>query len=147
MPEGVPARASRWSTGAVSSAIGVRRARTVATTIRDDRGAPGRARWRVPEGGRCQACRDRRVGRGRGRACRLRSVGCGRDAEEAARRFLEANPDVARYLAAAAIGGAIIIVVLTLAEDIATLGAGIADDPASSAAAFALVRVAQQMAR
>ena len=74
-------------------------------------------------------------------------VAGGRDAEEAARRFLEENPDVARYLAAAAIGGAIIIVVLTLAEDIATLGAGIADDPASFAAAFALVRVAQQMAR
>jgi hypothetical protein len=73
-------------------------------------------------------------------------VAGGRDAEEAARRFLEENPDVARYLAAAAIGGAIIIVVVTLAEDIATLGAGIADDPASFAAAFALVRVAQQMA-
>ncbi len=74
-------------------------------------------------------------------------VAGGRDAEEVARRFLQENPDVARYLAAAAIGGAILIVVLTLAEDIATLGAGIADDPASFAAAFALVRVAQQMAR
>ena len=71
----------------------------------------------------------------------------GRNAEEAARRFLEENPEVRQYLAAALIGAAILIVIITLAEDIATLGAGLLDDPASFAAAFALVRVAQQMGR
>jgi nitrous oxidase accessory protein NosD len=61
------------------------------------------------------------------------------NAEEAARRFLAENPEV-RYLL---IGAAIAIVIATLAEDIATLGAGILDDPASLAVAYALVRVAQ----
>jgi len=66
-------------------------------------------------------------------------VESGENAEEAARRFLAEHPEV-RYLL---IGAAIAIVVATLAEDIATLGAGILDDPASLAAAWALVRVAQ----
>ncbi len=66
-------------------------------------------------------------------------VESGVNAEEAARRFLAENPEV-RYLL---IGAAIAIVIATLAEDIATLGAGILDDPASLAVAYALVRVAQ----
>jgi hypothetical protein len=63
----------------------------------------------------------------------------GANAEEAARQFLRDNPEVRYYL----IGAAVLIVVVTLAEDIATLGAGLLDDPASFAAALALVRVAQ----
>ncbi len=66
-------------------------------------------------------------------------VESGEAAEEAARRFLEANPEL-RYLL---IGAAIAVVVATIAEDIATLGAGLLDDPASIAVAYALVRVAQ----
>ncbi len=66
-------------------------------------------------------------------------VESGENAEEAARRFLAEHPEV-RYLL---IGAAIAVVVATLAEDIATLGAGILDDPASLAVAYALVRVAQ----
>jgi len=63
----------------------------------------------------------------------------GLDAEAAAQRFLQENPWVQDFL----IGAAITIVVATIIEDIVTLGAGLLDDPASMAAAFALVRIAQ----
>ena len=57
--------------------------------------------------------------------------------------FLRENPDVATFLKAAAYGAAAGIVVATIVEDIVTLGAGIADDWASFAIAYRLVRVAQ----
>jgi hypothetical protein len=57
--------------------------------------------------------------------------------------FLRENPDVAIFLKAAAYGAAVGIVVATIVEDIVTLGAGIADDWASFAIAYRLVRVAQ----
>lgn len=68
-----------------------------------------------------------------------RVVTSGEEAEAAARGFLRENPEV-KYLL---VGAAIAIIVATIAEDIATLGAGLLDDPASLAAAYALVRVAQ----
>jgi hypothetical protein len=63
----------------------------------------------------------------------------GENAEQAARRFLAEHPEIKYFL----IGAAVIIVVATLIEDILTLGGGIADDPASFAIAWVLVRVAQ----
>ncbi|MEO1259499.1 MAG: DUF4157 domain-containing protein [Bacteroidota bacterium] len=76
-------------------------------------------------------------------------VESGEDAYEAARRFLQENPEVVDYIetiaASALIAAAVVIVVATIIEDIVTLGAGIADDPASFAAAYALVRVAMRM--
>jgi Domain of unknown function (DUF4157) len=68
-----------------------------------------------------------------------RVVRSGENAEEAARRFLQEHPEVKYVLIGAAIG----IVLGTILEDIATLGAGIADDPASFAAAYALIRMAR----
>jgi hypothetical protein len=73
------------------------------------------------------------------RAFIRRVVQSGAEAEEAARSFLAENPEVRNLF----YGTAIAIVVSTLIEDIATLGAGILDDPASIAVAAALVRVAQ----
>ncbi|MFL5899997.1 MAG: hypothetical protein ACJ75S_02185 [Solirubrobacterales bacterium] len=55
------------------------------------------------------------------------------------------HPEVVGYIKAAMIGAAIAIVVATIIEDIATLGAGILDDPASFAAAWALVRAALEI--
>jgi hypothetical protein len=69
-------------------------------------------------------------------------VKSGEDATEAARRWVAQHPEVVGYVKAAMIGAAIGIVVATIIEDIATLGAGILDDPASFAAAWALVRAA-----
>lgn len=66
-------------------------------------------------------------------------VQSGEDAEAAASRFLAENPEV-RYVL---IGAGVLIILATIAEDIATLGAGILDDPPTIAAALALIRVAQ----
>ncbi|MDP8993224.1 MAG: hypothetical protein M3N31_09285 [Actinomycetota bacterium] len=68
-----------------------------------------------------------------------------RDAEQAARQWLITHPEVVEYLTTIAYVAAITIIVATIVEDIVTLGAGLADDPASFAAAAALVRVAHQM--
>ena len=72
-------------------------------------------------------------------------VRTGEDAEQAARRFLRAHPEVLEYLAYAMIGVAVVVVVATIIEDILTLGAGLLDDPASFAAAAALVRAAMEI--
>jgi hypothetical protein len=78
-----------------------------------------------------------------------RVVASGEDAYEAAKEFLKNNPDVLRYIKNIAAGvmivAAIVIIVATIVEDIASLGAGILDDPASFAAAFGLVRAALAM--
>jgi hypothetical protein len=63
------------------------------------------------------------------------------NAEEAARQFLQQHPELVNVIKAAAIT----IFLATIAEDILTLGAGIADDPATIAAAAALWRVATQL--
>lgn len=65
----------------------------------------------------------------------------GENAEDPTRRFLQQNPELV-YLVA---GVAIAIFVATIAEDILTAGAGIADDPATIGAAYALWRIAMQM--
>ena len=70
-------------------------------------------------------------------------VELGLDTAAAARDFLEENADVLAFLAAIAlVVGAVAIVLGTLAEDVATGGVGIADDPASFAAASALLAAA-----
>ncbi|HBL10040.1 MAG TPA: hypothetical protein DD379_01110 [Cyanobacteria bacterium UBA11162] len=63
----------------------------------------------------------------------------GENAERAALRFLTEHPKIKYFL----IGAAIIILVATLIQDLLTLGAGIADDPASFSIVWTLVRVAQ----
>lgn len=68
-----------------------------------------------------------------------RVVESGEDAGRAAEEFVREHPEV-RY---ALYGAAAAIVLGTLIEDIATLGAGILDDPPSIAAALALIRAAQ----
>ncbi|NBF39487.1 MAG: DUF4157 domain-containing protein [Spirochaetes bacterium] len=70
-------------------------------------------------------------------------VSTAEEAERAARRFLRDNPWVEDYL----IGAAVLIVVGTILEDIATMGVGLLDDPASFTIAAALVRVAQSASR
>jgi hypothetical protein len=72
-------------------------------------------------------------------------VKSGEDATEAARRFLAQHPELVQFVKGVAIGAAIAIVVATIIEDIATLGAGLADDPASFAAAYALVKAAMEI--
>lgn len=57
--------------------------------------------------------------------------------------FLQQNPEVITYLKAVAVGTAAVIIVGTIVEDVVTLGAGIADDFASFALAYRLVRIAQ----
>jgi hypothetical protein len=78
-----------------------------------------------------------------------RVVASGEDAYEAAKEFLKNNPDVLRYIKNIAAGvmivAAVAIIVVTIIEDIASLGAGVLDDPASFAAAFGLVRAALAM--
>jgi Domain of unknown function (DUF4157) len=73
-----------------------------------------------------------------------RVVETGEDAMEAARKFIAEHPEVLAYIAGIMIGAAIVIVVATIIEDILTAGAGILDDPASFAAAAALVRAAME---
>jgi len=65
--------------------------------------------------------------------------------EQETRRFLQENPNVVFYLQAALGVTAAVICVATVLEDIATLGAGLADDPASFALAYELVRIAQNL--
>jgi hypothetical protein len=76
-------------------------------------------------------------------------VASGEEAYEAAEKFLENNSDVVKYIknivAGVIIVAAVAIIVATIIEDIASLGAGVLDDPASFAAAFGLVRAALTM--
>lgn len=65
--------------------------------------------------------------------------------EQETRRFLQENPNVVFYLQAALGVTAAVICVATVLEDIATLGAGLADDPASFALAYQLVKIAQSL--
>ena len=67
-------------------------------------------------------------------------VESGQNAEDAAQKFLQQHPELVYVIA----GAAIVIFLATIAEDILTLGAGIADDPATIAAAAALWRTAMQ---
>ncbi len=57
--------------------------------------------------------------------------------------YLQEYPEIVKYIKAAAIGAAVTIVVGTIAEDIITLGAGVADDWASFLMAYKLVRIAR----
>lgn len=66
-------------------------------------------------------------------------VQSGADAEAAARQFLREHPNAVTYLK----GAAIAIAVATIIEDIASLGVGVADDPATLSVAYTLWRVAQ----
>jgi hypothetical protein len=68
-------------------------------------------------------------------------VESGQNAEQAALQFLQQHPELADLIAAVAIT----IFVATIAEDIVTFGAGIADDPVTLAAAASLWRVAMQL--
>lgn len=69
-------------------------------------------------------------------------VQSGKDAHQAAREFLQRHPELVDLIK----GTAVAIFVATLVEDLLTFGAGIADDPATMAAAAALWRVASQVA-
>ncbi|WP_157558503.1 hypothetical protein [Microscilla marina] len=62
----------------------------------------------------------------------------GIDFDIAIRDFLKKYPKVKYFLA----GAAALIMILTIIEDILTFGAGIADDPASFALAWALIKAA-----
>lgn len=68
------------------------------------------------------------------------------DVDRAADRFAREHPEFAAGLAAALATAAVALVVLTILEDIGTGGVGIADDPASFAAAWALLRAGLRMA-
>jgi hypothetical protein len=65
-------------------------------------------------------------------------IATGEAAASAIPAFLESHPEVRNWLLAAGIG----IIVATILEDIATLGAGLADDPATLSIALALIRAA-----
>lgn len=68
-------------------------------------------------------------------------VETGVNAEQAANRFLRDHPELVYVVAGLSIG----IFLATIAEDILTLGAGIADDPATMGAAWALWQAARAM--
>jgi hypothetical protein len=72
-----------------------------------------------------------------------RTVQAGIDADRAVGDFLQQHPELAYAIAAA--GAALFIA--TIAEDIATFGAGLLDDPATMALAWALFRGALRYAR
>lgn len=57
--------------------------------------------------------------------------------------FLNQNPDIKQYLQVVAVGAAATIVIGTIIEDVITTGAGIADDFASFALAYRIIRLAQ----
>ncbi|HET8631526.1 MAG TPA: DUF4157 domain-containing protein [Thermomicrobiales bacterium] len=63
----------------------------------------------------------------------------GEDVEAAARRFLSAHPELVNYL----IGAAVTAIVATIVEDIATAGAGLADDPVIIAICYRIISVAR----
>lgn len=70
-------------------------------------------------------------------------IDTGGDVEAAARAFLQANPDLVSTIQATAIAAIIGLVVGMLAEDIASLGTAIVNNPLVVAAITALYRVAQ----
>jgi len=63
----------------------------------------------------------------------------GQSVEEAIRKFLQDNPDLVNFIIWAGIGG----IVATILEDIATAGAGIADDPLIIAICTQMIRIAR----
>lgn len=67
------------------------------------------------------------------------------DYETVIAAFLRENPELVQYLKGAAYTAAITIIVGTIVEDFATLGAGIADDWASFLLAYRIIRFAYKL--
>jgi hypothetical protein len=69
----------------------------------------------------------------------------GNRAKEVITKFLKDHPELVTFIKTTAITAAITIIVGTIIEDIYTVGVGIADDAASFALAWKIIRFAQRM--